>query len=136
MLLLGIDHRVPRGSPSKNQQQIIRAAEKLVVSTKRTGLPQCINLHGAEFRCAAQDLTHHHSLKGWSMWLRLDGDSNDPATWHPIKSVHPEGTREDTSQPFVRVLTVSFHDETPEAVLNESDQVEFAVPRPPELPQT
>jgi hypothetical protein len=30
-------------------------------------------------------------------------------------------------------LTVAFHDETPEVVFNETDQVEFAVPRPVHL---
>jgi hypothetical protein len=87
------------------------------------------------FRCTAQLLTHY-SLKGWSMWLRLDGDSDDRSTWHPIKAVSVHGFREDTSQPFVKALTVSFHDETPEVVLNGSDQVEFAVPRPLQFPQT
>jgi hypothetical protein len=65
------------------------------------------------FRCTAQDLTHH-SLKGWSMWLRLEGDSDDPAKWHPVKDISVHGFRTDTSQPFVKALTVSFHDETPD----------------------
>jgi hypothetical protein len=65
------------------------------------------------------------------MWLRLEGDSDDPGTWHPVKFISAEGTREDTGKPFVRALTVSFQDET-----NDSDQVEFAIPRPPDSPQT
>jgi hypothetical protein len=31
------------------------------------------------FRCTAQALTHH-SLAGWAMWLRLEGDTDDPTT--------------------------------------------------------
>jgi hypothetical protein len=81
------------------------------------------------FRCTAQDLTHH-SLKGAPMWLRLEGDSDDPATWHPVKVISDQGFRTDTSQPFVKALTVSFLDLTPELTLNDSDQVEFAIPRP------
>jgi hypothetical protein len=65
------------------------------------------------------------------MRLRLEGDSDDPATWHPVKAISAHGFRTDTSQPFVKALTVSFHDDdTPDTVLNETDQVEFAVPRP------
>ncbi|MEB4212314.1 hypothetical protein [Mycobacterium sp. 94-17] len=81
------------------------------------------------FRCAAQNLTHP-CLKGWSMWLRIDGDSEDPATWHPVHTISNHGFRTDTTQPFVEALTVSFRDDTPDVVLNEADPVEFAVPRP------
>lgn len=75
------------------------------------------------FRCAAQDLLHP-CLKGWPMWLRLDGDSDDPRSWHPVET----GT--DHFFHGVNALTVSFHDETPATVLNETDGVEFAVRRP------
>ena len=69
------------------------------------------------------------------MRLRLEGDADDPATWHQVKNISDHGIRTDTSQPFVEALTVSFHDETPDLVLNDSDQVEFAVPRSPEFDQ-
>ncbi len=82
-----------------------------------------------KFRCKAADLTDR-SLQGAPMWLRLEGDSDDPATWHPVKVISDHGFRTDTSQPFVKVLTVAFHDGTPDVVLNETDQVEFAIPRP------
>jgi hypothetical protein len=36
----------------------------------------------------------------------------------------------------VKLLAVSFHDETPELVLNQTDQVEFAVPGPVHLPES
>jgi hypothetical protein len=87
------------------------------------------------FRCTAQNLTDR-TLQGVPMWLRLEADSDDPGTWHPVKFISPEGTREDTSKPFVRALTVSFQDETPEVIFNDSDQVEFAIPRLPDSPQT
>jgi hypothetical protein len=86
------------------------------------------------FRCTAQDLTHH-SLQGFPMWLRLEGDSDDVSTWHPVKRVRDHAFREDTSQPFVEALFVSFQDETPELMLNDTDRVEFAIPRPPERQQ-
>jgi hypothetical protein len=84
------------------------------------------------FRCTAQHLTDR-TLQGVPMSLRLEGDSDDPGTWHPVKFISAEGTREDTGKPFVRVLTVSFQDETPEVIFNDSDQVEFAIPRTPRL---
>jgi hypothetical protein len=87
------------------------------------------------FRCTAQDLTDP-SLKGVPMWLRLEGDSDDPGTWHPVKVIRSEGFREDTSKPFVRGLTGSFQDETPELILNDTDQAEFAIPRLPDSPHT
>jgi hypothetical protein len=80
------------------------------------------------FECAAKDLLPR-TLKD-PIWLRLEGDSDDPATWHPVKVVNDQGFREDTSQPFVRALTVSFHDGTPDVRFNETDEVEFAVPWP------
>jgi hypothetical protein len=81
------------------------------------------------FRCTAKDL-NDRSLQGRPMWLRLEGDSDDPATWHPVEVISAQGFRTDTGQPFVRALTVSFQDETPQLILNDSDQVEFAIPRP------
>jgi hypothetical protein len=80
------------------------------------------------FKCAAKDLTRP-GLMGWPLVLRLEGDSDEAITWHPVKVVSAQGFREDTSQPFVRALTVSFHDGTPDAMFNETDEVEFAVPR-------
>jgi hypothetical protein len=47
-----------------------------------------------------------------------------------VKVVNDQGFREDTSQPFVRALTVSLHDGTPDVMFNETDEVEFAVPWP------
>jgi hypothetical protein len=70
------------------------------------------------------------------MWLRLDGDSDDPATWHQIKTIRDEGFTTDASQPCVQALTVSFHHATPELMLNDDDPVEFAVIRPPDHPQS
>jgi hypothetical protein len=82
-----------------------------------------------KFRRSAADLTHR-SVMGVPLVLRLDGDSDDPATWHPVKVISAQGFRTDTSQPFVRALTVSFHDGTPDVMFNETDEVEFALPRP------
>jgi hypothetical protein len=82
-----------------------------------------------KFRCTAKDLTDR-CLRDSQMWLRLDGDTDDVNTWHPIKVVSDQGFRTDTSQPFVEALTVSFADETPDVIFNEDDAVEFAVPRP------
>lgn len=74
------------------------------------------------FRCAAEALTHP-ALTGWAFWLRLEGDSDNPNTWHPVAEVHSHFGDIDT-------LTVDFHDDTTEKVLNPSDQVEIAVVRP------
>jgi hypothetical protein len=40
----------------------------------------------------------HCSLMDSPVWLRLEGDSDDPATWHPVKVVSAQGFRTDTSQ--------------------------------------
>ena len=69
-------------------------------------------------------------ISGLPKRLRIEGDSDDPATWHPVKVVNDQAFREDTSQPFVRALTVSFHNETPDVMFNDADEVEFALPRP------
>jgi hypothetical protein len=81
------------------------------------------------FRCAAKNLSHP-SLKGWSMRLRLDGDSDDASTWHPVRLIDNEGVTVDPTIPFVKGITVEFHDETPDKFFNPDDEVEFAVPRP------
>jgi hypothetical protein len=77
----------------------------------------------------AKDLTDPR-IGGLPIRLRLEGDSDDPATWHPVKVCSSNAFREDTSQPFVRARTVSFHDGTSDVMFNETDEVEFAVPRP------
>jgi hypothetical protein len=105
------------------------------MTTARPGLADQRGLtwwHSArmgKFRRSAADLTHR-SVMGVPLVLRLDGDSDDPATWHPVKVISAQGFRTDTSQPFVRALTVSFHDGTPDVMFNETDEVEFALPRP------
>jgi hypothetical protein len=82
------------------------------------------------FRCAAQDLVRYR-LESESMWLRREGDSDDPGTWQLVRTIrHADfGSIDDPGLPGIKLLTVSFHDETPELVLNQTDQVEFAVPR-------
>jgi hypothetical protein len=63
---------------------------------------------------------------GWQKWLRLDGDRDDPATWHPVASTtfHYQGG--------VQLMSVAFYDQTLDIVLNEDDEVQFLVRRPPE----
>jgi len=56
--------------------------------------------------------------------LRLEGDSDDASTWHPVESVSSHGFY------GVKTMTVAFHDGSADIVLNESDEVEFAVLRP------
>lgn len=73
------------------------------------------------FRRTVKDL-HHRSLVGSPMWLRLNGDSDDPNTWHPIKTIT------DHFREF-EAFTIVFADGTPEKVFNGADEVEFAVPR-------
>jgi hypothetical protein len=77
------------------------------------------------FRCPAKRLLDP-DLVGWPKWLRLDGDPDDPATWHPVESTtlhYQEG---------VQLMTVAFYDQTLDVVLNEDDEVQFLVRRPPE----
>jgi hypothetical protein len=69
-------------------------------------------------------------MRGLSIWLRLDDDSDDPDTWRPVKTLNEGGFREDVTLPFGEAITVEFDDETPELILNQNDEVEFAVPRP------
>ena len=52
----------------------------------------------------AKDLADPRIL-GRPIRLRLEGDTDDPATWHPVKVISPEGFRADTGQPFVRAIT-------------------------------
>jgi hypothetical protein len=75
------------------------------------------------FRCNAIDLCRPE-MQDVGFWLRLDGDSEDPNTWHEVDTIteHFGGG--------VDMLTVTFKDGTDEKVLNETDQVEFAVIRP------
>jgi len=65
------------------------------------------------------------------MWIRRYGDSDDPGTWQLVRTIRDAGFGSiyDPGLPGIKLLTVSFHDETPELVLNHTDQVEFAIPR-------
>jgi hypothetical protein len=89
------------------------------------------------FRCTTQDLAHYR-LKSESMWLRRQDDSDDPGTWHLVRTIRDPsfGSIYDPGLRVVKLLAVSFHDETPELVLNRTDQVEFDVPGPVHLPES
>jgi hypothetical protein len=65
------------------------------------------------------------------MWLRREGDSDDPRTWQLLRTIRDAsfGSIYDPGLPGVKLLTVSFPDETPEVVLNPTDHVEVAIPR-------
>jgi hypothetical protein len=58
--------------------------------------------------------------------------------WHLVRTIRDTsfGSIYDPGLRGVKLLAVSFHDETPELVLNQTDQVEFAVPRPLRLPES
>lgn len=65
------------------------------------------------------------------MWLRREGDSDDPRTWQLLRTIRDAsfGSIDYPGLQDIKLITVSFHDETPELLLNPTDQVEFAVPR-------
>jgi hypothetical protein len=75
------------------------------------------------FRCPAKRLLDH-DIQRWPTWLRLEGDPDDPATWHPVES----STLHDREG--VQLMTVAFHDRTLDVVFNEEDEVQFLVRRP------
>jgi hypothetical protein len=69
------------------------------------------------------------------MWLRREGDSDDPGTWHVVRTVRDTcfSSSRDPGFQDVRLLSVSFGEEMPELVLNQTDLVELAVLRLSEL---
>lgn len=75
------------------------------------------------FRCTAKDLIDHYH-ENLTTWLRIEGDADDPNTWHPIRGIR------DPFGDIDRTVTVTFTDGTPEKMFNDTDVVEFAVPRP------
>ncbi|ORV98608.1 hypothetical protein AWC15_11255 [Mycobacterium lacus] len=56
--------------------------------------------------------------------LRIEGDPDDPAMWHPIAVVHDDMLQD------VVALSIEFHDGTPEKLYNDIDSVEFTVQAP------
>ena len=72
------------------------------------------------------------------MWLRHEDDSDDPGTWHLVRTIRyvSFGSIDDPGIQGVELITVSFQDETPELVLNRTDGVEFAIPRHAHLPDS
>ena len=89
------------------------------------------------FRCAAHDLARYR-LKSESMWLRREDDSDDPGTWCLVRTVRyvTFGSIYDPGLQGIKLLAVSFDGETPEVVLNQAEQVEFAIPRHVRLPES
>ena len=75
------------------------------------------------FAGTAADLAKYQ-CRGLPMHLRIDGDPDDPALWHPIAIVHDE------TMPGVVALSIEFHDGTPEKLFNDIDGVEFTVQAP------
>jgi len=72
------------------------------------------------------------------MWLRREDDSDDPGSWCLVRTIRyvDFASTYDPGLQGVKLLAVSFQDETPEVVLNQTDQVECAVLRPGHLPQS
>ena len=89
------------------------------------------------FRSTAQDLAHYR-LQSESIWLRREDDSDDPCTWGLVRTIRIKdfGSIYDPGLQGIKLLSVSFHDETPEMVLNQTDQVECVVPRHVRLPES
>ena len=58
------------------------------------------------------------------MWLRREDDSDDPCTWRPVRAIpiQSSGKFSDPRLQGVKLLAVSFNDETPELVLNQTDR--------------
>ncbi len=72
------------------------------------------------------------------MSIRCEGDSENPGTWHLVRTIRDVSFRSICGPGLegIKLLAVSFHDETPEIVLNQIDQVEFAIPRHVRLPES
>jgi hypothetical protein len=89
------------------------------------------------FRCTAQDLARYR-LKSELMWLRSEGDTDDPGTWQLVRTIRDAGFGSiyDPGVQGVKLLTVLLHDQTPELVLNPTNQVERAVPRRVRSPES
>jgi hypothetical protein len=76
----------------------------------------------------AKDLVDPRLL-GRPIRLRIDGDSNDPTTWHLVESTSDQGTSDEGLQD-VRAIFVEFHGGTPGVIMfNDTDEVEFALQR-------
>ena len=88
------------------------------------------------FRCAAHELARYR-LESESMRLRR-GRFRGPATWHLVRTIRYVSFRSiyDPGLQGIKLVAVSFHDEAPEMVLNQTDQVECAFPRHVRLPES
>jgi hypothetical protein len=77
------------------------------------------------FAGTAADLLKYQSM-GMPLHLRIEGDPEDPARWHPVAVVHNDMLG------YVVALSVEFEDDTHEKLFNDVDSVEFTVqaPRP------
>jgi hypothetical protein len=109
-----------------------------VVPRTRCGMVTIYPVILDSFRCTAHDLVRYR-LESESMWLRREGDSDDPGTWHLVRAIRHAGfgSVDDSGLQAVTLLTVSLDDEeAPELVLNPTDQVEFAVRRHAHLPES
>jgi hypothetical protein len=89
------------------------------------------------FRCTAKDLARYR-LKSESMCVRRENDSDDAGTWQLVRTIRHAnfGSIDDPGLQGVELITVSFHDEIPELVLNLTDRVECAVPWHAHLPES
>ena len=85
-----------------------------------------------------QKISHATALRASRCRLRREGDSDDPGTWQLVRTIRYVSFRSiyDPGLEGIKLLAVSFHDETPEMVLNQTDQVECAVPRHVRLPES
>lgn len=81
-------------------------------------------------RCEAQVL-YSPWYPSLPILLRVDGDSDDPETWHLITTIRYEPCSMDRP-PYrtgIDEMAFIFLDGTPMVVVNKTDLVEFAIPR-------
>lgn len=82
--------------------------------------------------CAAEDL-YAPWITHYKVWLRIDGDSDDPDTWHLVTTLRDAPCTLDTVDGRSRwsgpdEMTFIFLDGTPMVVVKKTDQVESAIP--------
>lgn len=82
--------------------------------------------------CAAEDLYKPY-LAGHPMWLRVDGDTHDPSTWHRIQTIRNTPVKTASAPDGSRINEMTFiftyEDGSGPAIIEKAAQVEFTIPR-------
>jgi hypothetical protein len=88
-LLNSTTERRPSDGPPKGGRSLTGIAQTAIRADVERATSTSVH---ATANVTKSQTSTHCSLMRSPVWLRLEGDSDDPATWHPVKVISAQGS--------------------------------------------